>query len=47
MTIEDIQKAIRSGSLGKYGRTYKFTIQEVCFWVREYLKEKNKGGKAV
>lgn len=38
----DITLAIRSGSLGKYGKTYKFSTQEVCIWIREYLKEKNK-----
>jgi len=42
MKIEDIQKAIRGGSLGKYGKTYKFSTQEVCIWIREYQKEKNK-----
>lgn len=37
---EDFKKAIRNGGLGKYGRTYKLSTQEVCIWVREYLKEK-------
>jgi hypothetical protein len=38
--ITEIQmiKAIRNGSLGKYGRTFKFSSQEVCIWIREYLK---------
>ena len=40
--ITEIQKAIRNGALGKYGRTYKMSTQEVCIWIREYLKEKNK-----
>lgn len=39
---EEIVKAIRNGSLGKYGKTYKLSTQEVCIWIREYLKEKNK-----
>jgi hypothetical protein len=39
---DEIVKAIRSGSLGKYGKTYKLSTQEVCIWIREYLKEKNK-----
>ena len=38
---ENITLAIRSGSLGKYGKTYKFSTQEVCIWIREYLKQKN------
>ena len=40
--ITEIQKAIRNGALGKYGRTYRMSTQEVCIWIREYLKEKNK-----
>jgi len=38
---EDLIQAIRSGGLGKYGRTYKLCTQEVCIWIREFLKEKN------
>ena len=34
--------AIRLGSLGKYGRTYKLCTQEVCIWIREFLKAKHK-----
>lgn len=39
---EDVLKAIRNGGLGKYGKTYKLSTQEVCIWIREYVKEKNK-----
>lgn len=39
---DDFTLAIRNGSLGKYGKTYKLSTQEVCLWIREYLKEKNK-----
>jgi hypothetical protein len=39
---DDFTLAIRNGSLGKYGKTYKLSTQEVCFWIREYLKEKSK-----
>ena len=46
-SLEDIQKAIRNGSLGKYGKTYRFSTQEVCIWIREYLKEKNKNRVAL
>jgi hypothetical protein len=38
---DDITLAIRNGSLGKYGKTYKFSTQEVCIWIREFLKQKN------
>jgi hypothetical protein len=41
ISIEDIQKAIRKGGLGEYGITYKLSTQVVCFWIREYLKNKN------
>ena len=36
---EDFKKAIRNGGLGKYGKTYKLSTQEVCIWIREYIKE--------
>jgi len=39
---EDITLALRSGSLGKYGRTFKLSTQEICFWIREYQKSKTK-----
>ena len=39
---DEVVKAIRNGGLGKYGKTYKLSTQEVCIWIREYLKEKNK-----
>jgi len=32
----DILKGIRAGSLGRFGRTYKLTIQDVCIWIRQY-----------
>lgn len=30
--------SLRNGSLGKYGKTYKLNVQELCIWIREYLK---------
>jgi hypothetical protein len=36
----DFVIAIRNGSLGKYGKTYKLCTQDICIWVREYLKSK-------
>lgn len=35
---ERITEALRNGSLGKYGRTFRLSTQEVCYWIREYLK---------
>lgn len=40
---EDFKKAIRSGGLGKYGKTYKLSTQEVCIWIREYKNENHLG----
>jgi hypothetical protein len=40
--IGDIIEAIRQGSLGKYGLTYKLNTQAVCYWINQYLKEKYK-----
>lgn len=39
LTHDHIIKAIRNGSLGKYGKTYKLCTQEVCIWVRTYAEE--------
>jgi len=35
---EDLIKALKKGSLGNYGKTYKMCSQEVCIWIRQYLK---------
>lgn len=42
LTVEHLTQAIRNGGLGKYGRTYKLTTQEVCVWIRSYLLELQK-----
>ena len=34
-----VSMAIRNGSLGHYGRTYRLSTQEICIWIREYKKE--------
>lgn len=39
LTDNQFRKAIRNGSLGKYGRSFKVSTQEICFWIREYIKE--------
>ena len=38
VTIKQIREVLRKGSLGHYGKTYKLSTQEVCVWIREYLK---------
>jgi hypothetical protein len=38
VSSDKITEAIRNGSLGKYGRTYKLSTQEICFWIREHIK---------
>ena len=39
---ESVLKALKNGSSGMYGKTYKLTAQEVCIWIREYNKSLNK-----
>ena len=39
-TLLQIREALRLGSLGNYGRTYKLSTQEVCVWIRSYLNDK-------
>lgn len=39
--LSDIKDAIRKGSLGKYGRSFRLNTQEVCYWIREHRKEKS------
>lgn len=34
-----IIQALKHGSLGEYGKTYKLCAQDVCIWIREYMKE--------
>lgn len=40
VTEDTFTMAIRNGSLGKYGKTYKLSTQDICIWVREYRKSK-------
>lgn len=40
ITSDEIIKAMKNGSLGKYGKTYKLCTQDVCIWIREYRKSK-------
>ena len=36
----DLILAIRNGSLGMYGRTFRLSTQEVCYWIRQYTNPK-------
>lgn len=40
MKFSDVIIAIRRGSLGAYGRSYKLSTQEVCYWIKEYNNSK-------
>lgn len=46
LNLSDIKKALRNGSLGKYGRSYKLSTQELCYWIREFIKE-NKSSRSL
>ena len=35
--IDIIKSAMRKGGLGEFGRTYRFSTQEICIWIREEL----------
>jgi hypothetical protein len=35
----DVIKAIRNGSMGKYGVNYKLTTQIISSWIYKYLKQ--------
>lgn len=39
--LTDIRCALKKGALGAYGRTFKLSTQEVCFWIREYKKSRS------
>lgn len=39
---EEFKEAIRNGGLAKYGKCFKLSTNEVCYWIREFIKEKNK-----
>jgi hypothetical protein len=37
--IDFICESLRKGSLGRFGRTYRFSSQEVCFWIKKNYQE--------
>lgn len=39
VSVDVITTAIKNGSLGRYGRTYRFCTQEVCIWIRQHLAD--------
>lgn len=42
MSLKDIFESLRLGSLGKFGLSFKLNTQTVCFWIREFNKNKQK-----
>jgi hypothetical protein len=39
LQLHEFLTALKLGGIGKYGKTYKLTVQEVCIWVQTYLNE--------
>lgn len=39
ISISSVINAIKKGSTGLYGRTYKMSFQEICVWVRCYKND--------
>ena len=37
VTTDVIRVAMKKGALGHFGKTYKFSTQEVCIWIREEM----------
>ncbi len=35
VSLKDIREALRNGSLGLYGQTFRLSTQEVCIWIRK------------
>lgn len=42
LSSDEMIEALRNGGLGKYGRTFRLSTQEVCYWIRMYLKPEQK-----
>lgn len=41
LPIEQVREALRNGSLGEYGSTFRLSTQEICVWIRKYRFNKN------
>jgi len=41
LSLREVRQAITKGTAGEYGRSYKLSTQEVCYWIHQYVKEKN------
>jgi hypothetical protein len=39
LKLKTLKEILRIGGLAKYGRTFKLSTQEICFWIREYQKQ--------
>jgi hypothetical protein len=40
MPLNHIENALKHGSFGEYGMTFRLNTQTVCFWLKEYNKSK-------
>jgi len=40
ISLFKIREAIRKGSLGEYGTSYRLNTQEICIWIRKHLEIK-------
>lgn len=41
LTLKQIREALRNGSLGLYGNTFRLSTQEVCIWIRKHTQIKS------
>lgn len=41
LTLKQIREALRNGSLGLYGNTFRLSTQEVCIWIRKHTQTKS------
>lgn len=40
ISLFKVREAIRKGSLGEYGISYRLSTQEICIWIKKYLEVK-------
>lgn len=38
VNLSFLLEAINDGGLGRYGRSYRFSVQEICLWIYSKLK---------
>jgi len=37
VSVREIREALKKGSTGAYGSTYRMSTQEVCIWIRKLI----------